>query len=161
MTLLLTTDYLKLAGNTVDVSLATPAYLLTDISPLLSSANARGSDRKIPGVHGVLPYPRRRTVTEYALDLFVDGARDANGSATASPRQAVYDHMDFLNDELVQPPAAANGTRAATLYEPSGATRRASVHVVEITVNGYEGPSALRCSLVISLPYGRFELTGS
>lgn len=162
MTVIITEDYLKLVGNSgADIVLANTAYFLTDISPLLSSAKARGSDRKIPGVHGVLPYPRRRTVTEYSLDLFVDGAFNDNGGETVDPRQSVYDHMDLLNDELVQPPSAANGTRLGTIVEPAGTTRRASVHVVEITVNSYAGPSALNCSLVISLPYGRFEATGS
>lgn len=155
--LILFEDYLELVGNTAaSVPLCTPAYVLTDISPLLGSGDVRGSDRILPGVPGVKPYPRRRTVTEYSLDLFVDGSFDDDGSHNADPRTAVYDHLEYLIGELVDPPAGADGTRAGTLHLPDGSTRTADVTVVGIDVTATVGPASLRCVLVLSLSDGRF-----
>lgn len=155
MTKLLTVDYLEVTGNSATVNLSNPAYCLTNIAPLLGSAAARGSDRKIPGTAGVRAYPRRRTVTEFSLDLVVDGSVDVDGAATGT-RQKVYDHLDYLNTQLVVLPAAANGTRLATLREPDTTTRTAYIHVVSIDVEEALSPYVLRCSFNISIPAGRF-----
>lgn len=134
--------------------LATPAWRLTSLVPLWSSAEVRGSDRLLPGATGVRPFRRRPTVTRLVFPGVVFGDRNREGVAYPDGRTGLHTNLDALHTAIVEPPATDAGTHAATWVKP-GTDKTADVHVVAFTPTRL-GPTSVRFTLELSIPAGRF-----
>lgn len=147
------------------VSLNGPAWDVPDLSGLWISGAVRGSDRVIPGAAGVLPFRRRRTVTEVTLEMIVVGMVDSAGLAYDDALQGLELNLEALRSGVVEPTNTGNGTRAATLTLPSGDTRAADVHVLGMDtgslvvrkIGGVATHARIRATLDMSIPAGRFS----
>lgn len=149
------------------VPMKTRAWTCPDLTPLWLPSAVRGRDRIIPGATGVLPYRRRKTVTQYALDFRVAGISDMHGvvvtgtgSATGNGpeefEQLEY-NLNYLRQNVIDPRISPNldGTVPGVLTMPSGAIRTADVHVLGFTVN-VRVAHVIQGVLDISIPAGGF-----
>jgi hypothetical protein len=145
------------------VPMKTRAWTCPDLTPLWLPTAVRGSDRLIPGSPGVIPFRRRKTVTQYALDFRISGISDMNGEIVAGTgngpeefEQLEY-NLDYLRQNVIDPRIVPNadGTVPGVLTMPSGAIRTADVHVLGFTVNARVS-HVLQGVLDISIPTGGF-----
>lgn len=137
-----------------DVPLATPAWRILDLSALFGSPALRGSDDLIPGVAGVIPNPRRITVTTLALPMAIFGERDREGVAHPSVREGLMLNIDELLAQVAEP-ATGDGTVEAVWHRADGGTLTADVHVLGLPIRSL-GPTAALATLQLSIPQGRF-----
>lgn len=127
------------------------------LTPLLATPDARGSDRLLPGVAGVIPYRRRSTVTRYSLPFIVIGTYDRLGNMNADPEAGLDANIAWLNANLLLPTGAGDGTRVA-VFTPRGlAAITADVHVLGIP-EPYELGPVMRTTLEISAPRANLHL---
>lgn len=145
------TEYLVI-GST---PLATPAWRVNNIDVMWNTADVRGSDRIIPGAAGTRPYQRRFTVTKRSLEMVVFGAQDRTGATNADPRLGLWNNVKALRS-LAAPTGSGDGTLAATLYLPTGASPSTLTGYVHI--EGFEiGPihrHTVRATMDLSFPFG-------
>lgn len=143
------------------VVLSCPAWDITDLTPLWVETTVRGGDRLIPGAAGVRPFRRRVTVTTHALPMLISGDVDPLGVVNTDAWVGLEENLADLWTNVVAPTNTGDGTRAAILTMPSGATRTANVHVLGLRVGSTRGEphrhhAVVRASLQISIPAGRF-----
>jgi hypothetical protein len=143
------------------VLLNCPAWDIPDLSPLWIEAAQRGRDRIIPGVAGVLAYRRRLDVTTHALRILISGDVEPDGTPYADAVIGLELNVELLRSSVVDPTNVGDGTRAATLTMPSGATRTADVHVTGLRVSSTRADPHHRHALLVgalqvSIPTGRF-----
>lgn len=144
-------EYLEIAST----PLATPAWRITSLVPLWVSADLRGSDRLLPGASGVRAQRRRLTVTRKAFELVIFGRQDRTGNFYDDVREGLDANIAALQAAIVDPPGTATGTRAATWHRANGSTATADVHVLGIVPRELS-PAAVRATLQLSIPTGRF-----
>lgn len=152
------TWYLEING----VPLATPAWGVPDLSPLLDSAVVRGADRLLPGAPGVRANRRRPTVTILTFPLDVLGDVDEDGDPTADPNAGANEHMAYLEPALGflsedQP----NGLVPAIFHRGSLNDWTADVHFLGFKGSEKLGEFLVRTTFDISIPAGRWEEVGS
>lgn len=144
------TEYLEIAST----PLATPAWRVTDLTPLWTSASLRGTDRVLP-LAGVRALPRRATVTQIVLPMVIWGARNREDALYANVRDGLRQNLNALHAAIVDPPGTATGTRSATWHQAGGATETVDLHVLGLTPTKFS-PGAVRANLHLSIPSGRF-----
>lgn len=144
------TEYLEIAST----PLATPAWRVTDLTPLFRSANLRGSDRILP-LAGVRALPRRATVTTISLPMVIWGHQNREGAYYADERDGLLANVDALHTAIVVPPGTATGTRSATWHQAGGTTVTEDVHVLGLDPRALS-PRSIRAVLTLSIPSGRF-----
>lgn len=142
--------------NSVD--LATPAWLVTDLSDLLDSTPARGSNEIMPGAEGRRFFQRFRDEKRATLPMSIFGDFDEDGDLTDDPVQGVIEHVEYLRDALGEFDASLV---PAVWHLPDGSTRVADVQVLGLFSFRDAGPGHLRCALEIVIPSGRFDEVGS
>lgn len=158
-------DFSTVEGNLTlnGVPMKTRAWTCPDLTPLWMPPAVRGQDRIIPGAAGVVPYRRRFTVTQYALDFRISGISDQDGVVVAGSgngpeefEQLEY-NLDYLRQNVIDPRTSPNldGTVPGVLTMPSGEIRTANVHVLGFTVNDRVS-HVLQGVLDISIPQGGF-----
>jgi hypothetical protein len=144
--------YLDIEG----VALATPAYWITDLLPLLDAADVRGRDRLLPSAAGFKAYRRRETLSLRKVDLFVDGRKDREGNAHANFTTGLVTNIRYLVANVFAPVGSGDGLVTATIHKPDSSTLTAEVHVEGgggfEWVDGYTA----RGSLILSIPAGKF-----
>lgn len=142
------------------VLLNTSRWDIPDLSPLWIEAAQRGRDRIIPGSAGVLAYRRRLDVTTHALRILISGDVDEAGAPVADAMIGLEQNVADLRTTVVDPTNVGDGTRAATLVLPSGATMTADVHVTGLRVSSTRGANRKHALMVgalqVSIPAGRF-----
>lgn len=128
---------------------------------LWADFDVRGEDRLLPGVTGVIAYPRRMTAKRFDLRLIVVGDVDSAGAATADSLDGLQANLEYIRSNVLAPVVSQTGTRAAVLTMPSGATRTADIHVLGVITQSYGFTTG--CSgaiwigtMQISIPEGRF-----
>lgn len=132
------------------------AWRCLNPSELWQGGDVRGSDRPIPGAAGVLPKPRRHTVTARLLKLVVYGETDHNGDPHADPRAGVWANLAYLRANVADPVATGDGTRTCTVLLPDGATMLTG----NVTPEGMEfvpweaAPVVYRATVRLSVPAG-------
>jgi hypothetical protein len=134
--------------------LATPAWRITDLTPLWSGPDLRGGDRVLPGATGVIAYRRRATATRLILPGVIWGDKTRENVATSDVRTGLHDNLDAFYTAIVAPVASDPGTHAATWVKP-GTDKTANVHVVGFTPRQLS-PRSIRFTMELSLPTGRF-----
>jgi hypothetical protein len=159
-------NYSTVDGNLTlnGIPMKTRAWTCPDLTPLWLPATLRGQDRLLPFVDGVVPYRRRRTVTEYALDFRVSGISDAAGNPPSGGLgngieefEQLEFNLDYLRQNVLDPEASSNpdGTIPGVLTMPSGEVRTANVHVLGFSVTARVA-HVLQGVLDISVPSGGF-----
>lgn len=138
------------------IPLATPAWLITDLSPLLDSASVRGQDRLLPGAAGVRPLLRRRTVTRLTFPVVIFGDVDQDGATIADPRMGMVTNKEYLETNLGIGLTVDDGTVPAIWHRRNATTKTADVHVLGFHGSRTLGEFTLRTTLDISIPAGRF-----
>jgi hypothetical protein len=108
------------------VSLDTYAYMLTDISGIMSTAPRRGSNVTVPGRHGAIRTPKRYDPAELVLPMWVVGALP-DGSVPTDSTAA----KEFFKrrDELLL--ILNSGTLLLEYTRPDGTSRSAYAELVE------------------------------
>lgn len=148
------------------VNLHCPAWTMPDLLELWFGADVRGDDQLIPGLGGVIANRRRTTVTRHSLPMTICGDVDRNGARYDGDAWAgLEQNIDYLRTNVVDPTNTGDGTRAATLFMPSGDTRTADIHVLRLVpgARGYgvqsDGWTGAICTatLEISIPLGVFS----
>lgn len=132
---------------------------------LWAGFDVRGQDRILPSVTGYIAYQRRRTVTAFNLRLIVVGdVIGETGAPELDTRVGLEENIEYLRENVIDPVATQTGTRSATLTMPSGNTREAEIHVLDVTTQQYklsECGSIWIANLRISIPSGRFAYSSS
>ena len=127
-----------------------------DLAPLLDDAEVRGGDRLIPHSAGVVPYPRRRTVTRIALPLWIAGAFRWDGVAQSDTVMGMIINVEYLRANLGIAKQTGDGTVVASWARPDGTTRTADAHVVPPLRVRPQNRQVTFAVLSLSLPDGRF-----
>lgn len=120
----------------------------------------RGQDRILPTATGVIPYPRRMTVTRCDLRLIVIGDIDGvTGTPNADPVAGLAINTEYIRAGILAPVVSSSGLRSAVLTVPGMANRTAFIHVLGTVTQSYQfgfcGSIAVK-TLQISIPEGRF-----
>lgn len=152
-------EYLAIDGIPLAVD---GAWEWLDLSPLWQGAERRGRDRLVPlgtAGSGIVPYQRKPTATERAIEGYIYGFKDVNGGTFANVRTGLESNVAFLQEEIEENPGG-NGTRVASLHMPSGAVRSGDVHVLGLQLGAF-GPSAVRAVWLLSIPTGALSYAGS
>jgi hypothetical protein len=147
----------------IEVSMNTPAWDITDLTPLWAQFDVRGQDRRLPGTNGVIPYRRRFDVTTHELPIVIIGGADENGVANSDGWVGLEDNINTLRQYVIDPPnpPGSTGQHAARLVMPSGQERFANIHVLGLRVSEAQGTddglnAFMLGSLNISIPRGVF-----
>ena len=127
---------------------------------LLTTVAVRGENRIIPGAAGVIPFRRRTTVTPYSFRLVVTGEVNSAGTVNADPVLGLVNNLEYLWDNVIDPPNTTTGTVAAVWTPPGATARNADIHVVrcEPVEYGLAGNTLWVGRLQIESPSGRFEV---
>lgn len=143
-------EHLEIDG----LPLLTPAWVCRSLAPVWESPAVRGEDILIPGAAGVVPKPRRVTVTPITLELDIVGDFDWEGNRHTDQRHGLWTNAAHLNDHLASPPSTTDGTRWAIHHPPPPANPRAGpVHVLRLRI-APSGANHAIGQLELSLPYG-------
>lgn len=151
--------YNTAAGNLTigGVAMFCPAWKVDNLFELWLPAQQRGIDRVRPGATGVLPVRRYATATTKSLRMMIVGDVDRTGTGTSSLMDGLWDNLKYLNDNVVAPTGATDGTRSAVLTLPDATTLTEPVHVVGLEASDLREDGAwMRAVLEISIPSGRF-----
>lgn len=142
-----------------NVPLATTGWLFANVEQLWGDADVRGADRTVPLLEGDLPYPRRRAATSYSLEGLIFGEADGEGNPFASVREGIEQNLTYLQTYVSAPIDTGDGTVPAVLYRPT-TQAEADIHCGPLKVGG-RGRAALKATLRLSIPAGRFVVTAS
>jgi hypothetical protein len=126
-----------------DVPLSTPAWEHTNIYALLSVGAVRGENVVMPGAIGRRAVRRRTDEANVTIELAIFGEEDWEGNPHADPIAGLIDNIEYLRDNLVDPPAATpTSLRPAVLTYPGG-TLTADVQVLGFEITEGLAPSAV------------------
>lgn len=143
------TEYLEIAST----PLATPAWRITDLTPLWKAATLRGSDRLLP-LAGIRQLRRREGLTTYSFPMTVWGRRDRTGTPYANLRDGLDANIEALHAAVIVPLTTTSGTRVAIWHKADGGTVSKNVTVLDFTPQAFS-PAAIRGVLSLSTT-GRF-----
>lgn len=137
------------------VDLICPAWDVVSLRGLWTVVATRGSNVRIPTVQGAKK--RRRRIDEArarTLDMVIIGEYDRLGSLNADPRVGLETNLNYLRENVMDPPTAA--ALDATLTMPSGAERTAEVQIESFELG--EGTESLTLATVtFTIVGGVFE----
>lgn len=150
------TYYLELNA----VPLATYAWEIPDLSPLLDSPAIRGSDRLLPQLPGVRPYPRVVTATIITLPLDVVGDVDEDGDPYTDVFEGLITNMAYLNANLGLA-ETGDGTVPAVFYRGDLNSLTADVTFLGFKGTSTKGKNLIRTTFDISVPAGAWTDAGS
>ena len=127
-----------------------------DLAPLLDDAELRGSDRLIPHAAGVVPYPRRRTVTRIDLPLWIAATPRFDGTPQSDLAMGMVTNIEYLRASLGVASQTGDGTVVASWSRPDGTARTADAHVITPLRVRPQNREVALAVLTLSLPDGRF-----
>lgn len=140
--------------------LNTAAWDITDLTPLWIETTMDGEDVPLPGVDGAVPFQRFMQPASFALAMKISGDVDELGVDYANAMIGMETNLASIKAAIVTPVHTGDGTRAAVLTKPSGATMSADVHVLGIRTSGIKAAgtrqSFLPAVLQLSIPMGEF-----
>ena len=144
--------------GTYETRMDTPAWYVTDLTELWMPPAQRGSNVIIPGAHGTRPYRRMKTETDVGLPMVISGAVDQFGTPFGNVLEGLRLNLEWLGENVVDPPPDGSATRSATLTSPDGLSLlTADVQVLALD-RGSEHLDELvtRAVLHVRIPAGRF-----
>lgn len=151
------TYYLELNS----VPLATHAWEIPDLSPLLDDPALRGSDRLLPQLSGLRPYKRVVTGTIVTLPLDVVGAVDEDNDPYDDVFEGLLTNMDYLKANLGLAEETGDGTVPAVFHRGDLNSLTADVHFLGFKGTSTKGTGLLRTTFDISVPAGAWTDAGS
>jgi hypothetical protein len=134
------------------VPLYTPAWKITDHTPLMQAAATVGTNKRLPGGR-MLTFPRYRTQSELDLPMVIFGDVNSDGVAYSESRGGLVVNIDYLNTYVVTENLPGDGCHAATWNNTIG-QRTARVQAA-LSLGERKG-FACRATLVLTIPAGRF-----
>lgn len=148
----------SVAAGAYETRMDTPAWYVTDLTELWMPPAQRGSNVIIPHASGTRAYRRRITETEVALPMVISGAVDQDGMAWPNVLEGLRLNIEWLGENVVDPPLDGSATRAATLTSPDGLTTlTADVQVLALERGALHiGELVTQAVLHILIPAGRF-----
>ena len=143
------TEYLTIGS----VIIGTAACHATNMQVLYNERH-RGSDRLIPNVDGLVPYPRRLTAITHQLELVIDGRFTSNGVLNANAMTGLRANIAEIRT-VTTPVTTGDGTRSVTWTYPGGSAT-ADCHVGPLTLLRHIGPAVI-ATLELDVPDGGFS----
>lgn len=162
----MSTRYATLNG----VSLDTPAWQVIDsgYDQLLNTPQLRGTDVVLPGAHGQRAYPRLLDATVVSFPLLIVGSVDTDGDPIADPFQGMFQHRDYLHDNLGLPGTSGVDADRGTVplvFVRGGSLPNLTGEVTFlglldwVTIDGETGQAMARID--VSIPDGELVEAGS
>lgn len=144
------------AAGLLETTMHRSAWCCVDLTPLWIGPEVRGENVIVPGAQGTRAQRRRVTETSYSLPFAISGVVDPDGNPVANPMNQLKLNIDYLRENVIDPPPNQARTRSATLTLPDGMTvLTAEVQVVRFQMGDHAGP-VVRAALTILIPAGRF-----
>lgn len=144
--------HLEISG----IPLSCAAWEHTNLYLVLNMGSGRGENVIMPGAVGRRAVRRRIDEATVTLELAIFGDRDPIGAPTADPIAGLIDNIEYLQDHLVDPPAAANSLRPAVIHHPAG-TLTANVQILGFEIGDAYSPGCVTASLDMTVIGGRFR----
>lgn len=139
------------------VSMHTYGWNVLDLRLLWVGQALRGTDRVLPGVRGVLPFRRRKTVFQAPLPMLITGTSDMFGGPPVSGvQEQLQANIEYLKTNVLEPTNVGDGTLPADLFMPDGTQLEADVHVLGFTPAQWH-PYHVGGILDLSIPSGGFS----
>lgn len=132
------------------VNMNCPAWKMLDLSALWYKLEKRGQDIVVPGVSGMLSYPRRATGTSHSLPMVIVGDCDPAGSPFANPWIGLESNINVLRGTVLD----AFTTIGAVLTMPSGATRSGPVQIDSFELGDHTFTARYAAVLNLTIPAG-------
>lgn len=134
------------------IASATPGWEHENLLPFREENDKRGSDIIIPrSGDGVLPQPRRPTVSLKAIKMRITGEKDQNDADYADPLAGLETNIDYLMAQWVASPGTADGTRTLVWHRRNGTTKTRPAHVLGMPLTD-EGGYMVSGVLKLSFP---------
>ena len=153
MTVVTRTEYLEVNG----VALSTPAWWITNLTPeMLASPAVKGKDMDVPHAVGVLPNPRRVTVTVKQFQMVIVGTADRDGATPANYRAGLVANVEYLLAHLGIGLSTGDGTVTAIWHRWDATTTTGPVHVLGLHVAELN-KRVVNAVLELSIPGGTFS----
>lgn len=133
-----------------------PGWDFYGYQTLWSEFAVRTDEVSLPTAPGRRSYPGRLDQSEYELTVYINGEADRFGSPFSDPWTGLFDNLNALWSNVLQPVPAGRGTRPAVLTLP-WANLTADVKFEPLRAVGeIEDPrfAVYRCTLTV--PAGRF-----
>ena len=139
-----------------NVPLHTPAWIITDLSPLWDIPGVRGEDRIIPYAEGRDAHRRIYDALIVSLPMAIFGDFNWEGVAQADARLGLWNNIEHLKANVLDPDivAADPGTKLIELHAPGGTVRTGQCHVIGQLAPAPIGPGAIRAVLDVTIPLG-------
>lgn len=145
------TEYLEIAST----PLATPAWRITDLTPLFAGAALRGAPNRLLPLAGARALPQRVGPTTYSLPITIWGHRNRDGSTNADARAGLKANIAALHTAFIDPPTPPATTRSAIWHQAGGTTVTKDINAVTFTPTAFS-PRAIRGVLSFTVTTGRF-----
>lgn len=139
------------------LSLNTPAWDVTNYTPLWFQHAVRGDNLTLPSTQGRRAYPLALHEGNYSLVIYVTGVVDQFGTPFPDPWHGLRHNLDTLWTYVCSPVLTGDGTRACVLEVPGGANRNADVQFEPLLPIGETSdPQLATFALNMRIPAGRF-----
>lgn len=139
------------------VPLATPAWVVMDMSPLWDAPGLRGGDRRIPYEDGEQPLRRFLEPLRVVVPLLIRGDRDQDNAAYSNTMIGLQTNLDYLRSNILTPSTSDPGTWPIVLHMPDSTTRSSDCFVIPPLQIKPIGRNAFTGVLDILVPSGVFS----
>lgn len=157
MTIQITSDeYLELNG----VPLNTPAWHVTDYTPLLDGPEIRGGNLTIPRRRGQVPRMRLTDSRTVTLPIVIYGDKDFEGNAHADSHIGLTDNLNQLK-YFLNMSSSKNITTIPAIFHRVMGDLQTDVQVGAALDLQALGTTAARGSLTLTIPSGIWRSSGS
>lgn len=141
------------------VALDGPGRRVLNVQDVTGPGGKRFKNKVRPGVVGEKGSKGLRAARTVDLDIYVDGAYDADGDPTSDPVAAVDSVIEMFTDLILDADGDAQGRVAMVVTTTqTGVTYEGMVQVVEI--DPAPGIGGRVVTIELNLTAGRLELTG-
>lgn len=139
-------------------------FEIPDLSPLWDLADERGTDVELPQTDGDRPYPRWRKAIDVALGFNLRGDLDIDNDPVDgldTQRTQLWDHRQYLAENVCGRSDATDGSRPLTLYLPDDSTAVATCHIGRRLFFTASSPIELAGILHLTVVEGELTVEGS
>ena len=147
--LVTSTEYIEIDG----VPLATPAWIVTDLSELNDGPENRGSNLVVPRRPGAIIRRRVRESRIANIPIVIFGDRDAENNVHADAREGLLSNIDDLKKALRMPNTVTSASRLLKYYRPTG-TVEAVVQTTQKLDIEQISPTTARAVITVEIPAG-------
>lgn len=141
-----------------EVSMFTAAWTMNNLFEWWLPPAQRGENVVRPWVDGSYAVRRFVAETRRSIQLTISGEVDRNGVPYANWYDGMFQNLQYLAENVVDPTGSGNGTRGALLTAPDGSFYLGLVHVTGMEVSEMR-PNARFCfaTIDVTIPGGRLQ----